>query len=72
MTEQLLDPIQTTNFLALRTPRTLELWRWKRTGPPYILVGRRVRYRRSDLEAWLAKRRVDVDANGVNEMQRTT
>lgn len=31
-------------------------WRLKRLGPPYIKIGAAVRYRRSDLEAWLASR----------------
>jgi excisionase family DNA binding protein len=32
---------------------TVYAWRHKRKGPPGILVGRYVRYRRSDVEAWL-------------------
>lgn len=36
--------------------RTLERWRQTGDGPRYILVGRVVRYRRSDLDAWLASR----------------
>lgn len=33
---------------------TATKWRAKAAGPPYIKVGRLVRYRRADVEAWLA------------------
>ena len=29
-------------------------------GPPFIRIGRSVRYRLSDLDAWLAEHRVEV------------
>lgn len=32
---------------------TLYNWRHRNEGPPSISLGRRVRYRRSDVEAWL-------------------
>jgi predicted DNA-binding transcriptional regulator AlpA len=32
---------------------TLAQWAYKRIGPRYIRVGRHVRYRWSDVEAWL-------------------
>ena len=35
--------------------RTLERWRSTGTGPSFVKVGRRVAYRRSDLERWLAQ-----------------
>ena len=35
--------------------RTLERWRSTGTGPPFVKVGRRVAYRRSDLERWLTQ-----------------
>ena len=40
---------------------TLEVWRCsKRYNIPYIKVGGRVRYRRSDLDIWLKSRTVGV------------
>jgi predicted DNA-binding transcriptional regulator AlpA len=33
-------------------------WRAKGAGPPFIKVGRLVRYRRADVEAWLASRTI--------------
>jgi predicted DNA-binding transcriptional regulator AlpA len=37
---------------------TATKWRAKAAGPPFIKVGRLVRYRRADVEAWLASRTV--------------
>jgi len=34
-------------------PRTLANARWRGSGPPYVKVGGRVRYRLTDLAAWL-------------------
>jgi excisionase family DNA binding protein len=42
----------------LRVPvRTLYVWRGAGTGPRAYRVGKHVLYRRSDLEAWLERRR---------------
>ena len=35
---------------------TMEVWRARRRGPPYVKVGRLVRYRRQDLDRWLKER----------------
>jgi len=52
----LLNDSEAANFLKL-APGTLPVWRCtKRYKIPYIKVGRLVRYRRSDLEAWLESR----------------
>ncbi len=32
---------------------TLANWRWMGTGPLFLRVGRHVRYRRTDVEAWI-------------------
>ena len=34
---------------------TLANWRYQGRGPRFIKVGRAVRYRRSDVEAWLER-----------------
>lgn len=41
---------------------TLRFWRHKGTGPKSFLVGRRVMYRRVDIEAWLDAQYSDVGA----------
>lgn len=48
------------------TPRTLEVWRCtKRHAIPYIKVGRLVKYRRADLDAWLAAQTVGAAAEAA-------
>jgi Helix-turn-helix domain len=34
------------------SPRTLEQWRWRGTGPRYLKLGGRVLYRLADIEAF--------------------
>jgi hypothetical protein len=41
--------------LALRwriSPRTLEIWRWSKTGPVFLKIGGRVIHRLEDIEAF--------------------
>jgi excisionase family DNA binding protein len=38
--------------------RTLEDWRYRGEGPPYVRLGRGVRYRRSDVDKHLAENTV--------------
>jgi excisionase family DNA binding protein len=40
------------------SPVTATKWRARSGGPPFIKIGRLVRYRRTDLDAWLAARTV--------------
>ena len=42
-------------------PRTLDNWRSQGRGPRFIRVGRLVRYRLEDLEAYLESRTVETD-----------
>jgi len=58
----LLDEIEAAQYLTL-APGTLSVWRSTgRYKIPFVKVGRRVRYRRSDLLAWLESR---TRANGA-------
>lgn len=54
--DDLLNTLDSATYLDL-SPRTLEKWRLNGGGPAYIKLGRAVRYRVSDLEAFLAERR---------------
>jgi excisionase family DNA binding protein len=38
--------------------QTLAQWRWQGVGPAFIKVGRLVRYRRTEVDAWLAANEV--------------
>ena len=58
------DPLRTevesALFLGVK-PTTLQIWRCTKRYPlPYIKVGRLVRYRQSDLEAFLRGRTVEA------------
>ena len=41
-------------YLRLGKP-TIERWRITGAGPPYLKLGGAVRYRRADLDEWLAE-----------------
>ena len=47
-----LTPYQVAQMSGF-TPKALETMRALRKGPPYFKVGRRVRYRASDIRAWI-------------------
>ena len=53
--EALMTPSQVAAFLNMPLA-TLQTWRANRTGPRGYRVGRHVRYRREDVERWLAER----------------
>lgn len=42
------------------TVRTISRWRWERKGPAAHIIGGRVYFKRSDVEAWLEKQREDA------------
>ena len=50
-----LDTQAAARYLGLSTA-SLEGWRSERRGPPFTKVGRAVRYRRTDLEEFMAGR----------------
>jgi excisionase family DNA binding protein len=57
----LLTQTEAAAYLGL-SPNTLEVWRCtKRYELPYVKVGRLIRYRRSELDAWLDSRSVGGD-----------
>ena len=59
----LLDEKAAAQFLDGVTPGTLSVWRSTgRYNLPFIKIGRNVRYRRSDLIAWLEKRTRETGA----------
>jgi hypothetical protein len=45
---------ETIATIACTTAKTLEAWRAIGRGPAWVRVGRNVRYRRRDVDAWLA------------------
>lgn len=53
MQTKLLDTIQAAEYLGGIKPNTLEGWRVLGKGVPYIKIGRLVRYRLEDLDAYI-------------------
>lgn len=52
------ESIFTVDVVAVvtgHTPSTLEVWRSLGRGPRYLKLGRSVRYRKRDVERWLAE-----------------
>ena len=54
------DTYQTAEYLKV-SPKWLERDRWKGATIPYVKVGRSVRYRASDVLAYLAENSVDSE-----------
>jgi hypothetical protein len=50
---ELLDTAEAAQALRLR-PQTLSKWRLFGYGPAYLKIGARVRYRRADVDAFIA------------------
>lgn len=48
----LLTHPETAEYLRIEE-QTLRKWRLHGSGPPFVRVGKRIRYRQADLEAWL-------------------
>jgi Helix-turn-helix domain len=56
----LLDEAAASEYLGDVPERTLRQWRYLGKGPAYVKVGpKHVRYRRADLDAFIAGGRVD-------------
>ncbi|ACL63327.1 helix-turn-helix transcriptional regulator [Methylobacterium nodulans] len=55
--DTLLNDVQAAEIACLSV-RTLRAWRVRGFGPAYVKAGRAVRYRRSDLLAWIKARTV--------------
>jgi len=57
--DALLREQDAADFLSLSV-RTLQSWRIRLAGPPFVQVGRAVRYRRRDLVAWIEANTIGV------------
>jgi hypothetical protein len=66
--DALLGEVAAAQFLNLST-RTLQAWRLSGRGPAFVRAGRAVRYRRSDLVAWIQVNTVSP-ANGSLQGRR--
>ena len=69
MSNPLIDTRQAAEALGM-SPDTLALWRSKGEGPPFVKLGRAVRYRRADLDAWVAEQLCTSTAGPVAKPTR--
>lgn len=60
VTLQYLTQDQLSEFLLVPV-RTLENWRQRKFGPPYIKIARHVRYSVESVEAWLQTLKVQTN-----------
>lgn len=61
MTSHLLTTTDAAAALAI-APKTLRNWRSQGLGPPFIRLGGAIRYRETDLQAWVDAQAVAVGA----------
>ena len=55
--ENILTTKEAAEFLGLKE-KTLRIWRMDKKGPNYIRINRSIRYRRDDLDEFVANRMV--------------
>jgi hypothetical protein len=58
--KSLASPTDLSEYLGV-PPRTLQQWRWRKTGPRWTKVGRRVRYRWDDVDRWLNENAAEAE-----------
>lgn len=56
------NDIEAAEYLGLGGPQTLRNWRHLGRGPAYCRLGRRIVYRREDLDRFLESGRIDPEA----------
>lgn len=49
------------------SPRTLERWRWRKTGPTFTKIGGRVVYALADVEAYERRRRAEMHQSIIGD-----
>ena len=49
------------------SPRTLERWRWRKSGPSYTKIGGRVVYAVEDIHAYERRQRAEVHPSIVGQ-----
>lgn len=51
--------------LLSKPAATLVRWRFERVGPPFVKLGKAVRYRREDIEDYIMANRIEPNAVDV-------
>ena len=63
----LLSAKQAIKFIGIRNTGTLHVWRCHGRGPKYVRVGRSIRYRLQDLQAFIES---NVETQGQRRRRR--
>lgn len=64
MAERMMRETEVADVLGV-SRRTLQGWRWRGGGPPYLRIGSAVRYEPAAVRAWLdAQRRTSTSDDG--------
>jgi predicted DNA-binding transcriptional regulator AlpA len=61
MDKNILSNNEAADFLGV-SPTTLPRWRWANQGPRFVRLGRIVKYRREDLQAFIDGNLVETKA----------
>lgn len=61
---QLFTEREAAEYLS-RSPATLTRWRFERVGPAFVKLGRAVRYKLADLDAYVAAHRFDPEGSST-------
>jgi hypothetical protein len=59
VTSGILTEAEAASMIVDLKPQTLAKWRLRRTGPAYLKLGGKIRYRVEDIEAWMTASRID-------------
>jgi excisionase family DNA binding protein len=71
VSETLMSRAELSEYLGI-PQRTLDDWALRRVGPRYAHVGRFVRYRRSDVDAWVESNVIDHEPPANRSRRRKT
>lgn len=67
----LMTPDELANTIKVQKS-TLATWRYKKTGPAYVKLGKQIFYRRADVDTWIAQQAVQpVTAEVIADARQT-
>lgn len=69
MAERMMRETEVAALLGV-SRRTLQGWRWRGGGPPYVRIGGAVRYEPTEVRAWLDAQRRTSTSDGGREVRR--
>jgi hypothetical protein len=65
---EIVETAAAAGYLSME-PQTLSKWRCRRRGPVFLRIGGKIRYKISDLKAFLEKSRVDPAEQPIKRRQ---